>query len=114
MSSKLILILGILVLQRLLIGLCHSSDANQIFYVATNGSDANPGTISAPFATLNRARDAIRNIKKTNNNALPPGDIIVYIRGGKYMNKNYSEYNQPLLTLSGSTESPDLRVPRSV
>ncbi|MBT3291511.1 MAG: hypothetical protein HN380_29470, partial [Victivallales bacterium] len=30
------------------------------FYVAPNGSDANPGTEAKPFATLIRARDAVR------------------------------------------------------
>jgi len=30
------------------------------YYVATNGSDANPGTREAPFATLEGARDAVR------------------------------------------------------
>jgi hypothetical protein len=29
-------------------------------HVATNGNDANPGTKAKPFATLKRARDAIR------------------------------------------------------
>ncbi len=31
-------------------------------YVATDGSDANPGTASAPFATIAKARDAVRQI----------------------------------------------------
>lgn len=30
------------------------------FYVAKNGSDANPGTLAQPFASLTRARDAMR------------------------------------------------------
>jgi len=32
------------------------------FYVATNGSDTNPGTEARPFATLERARDEARMI----------------------------------------------------
>jgi hypothetical protein len=34
------------------------------FYVASDGSDANPGTKDRPFASLTRARDAIREIKR--------------------------------------------------
>ena len=33
------------------------------FHVAPNGSDDNPGTHAAPFATLERARDAVRTLK---------------------------------------------------
>ena len=32
------------------------------FHVALNGSDANPGTSSKPFASLERARDEIRKL----------------------------------------------------
>lgn len=42
------------------------------YYVATDGDDANPGTIDSPFATLQRAIDAAG-----------PGDL-VYVRGGTY------------------------------
>ena len=40
------------------------------FYVATTGDDANPGSQSQPFATVQRAQDAVA-----------PGDIVL-IRGG--------------------------------
>ena len=43
----------------------------KVFYVATNGSDENPGTKGKPFATLERARDAIRELKKAGK--LPKG-----------------------------------------
>ncbi len=33
------------------------------FVVATTGSDDNPGTADKPFATLTRARDAVRKLK---------------------------------------------------
>ena len=45
------------------------------FYVATNGSDGNPGTFAAPFATLGKAQTAMRassSIKTT------------YVRAGTY------------------------------
>ncbi|MGE5670084.1 MAG: right-handed parallel beta-helix repeat-containing protein, partial [Fibrobacterota bacterium] len=49
------------------------------FYVAPDGDDSNPGTISAPFKTITAARDAVRTI-----NASMTGDIYVYLRGGVY------------------------------
>jgi hypothetical protein len=49
------------------------------YYVSPTGSDSNPGTISAPFQTITRARDAVRTI-----NASMSGDIFVYLRGGTY------------------------------
>src|SRR5690606_7527084 len=42
------------------------------YYVATNGSDSNSGSMSSPFKTLERAAKAAK-----------PGDLI-YIRGGRY------------------------------
>jgi hypothetical protein len=52
------------------------------FYVATNGSDRKPGTWDKPFATLARARDAVRQLKA--GGALK-GNITVLVRGGTYL-----------------------------
>src|SRR6266446_6490475 len=52
------------------------------FYVAPTGNDNNPGTKIRPFATLQRARDAIRNVKQTRS--LPGGAYRVWVRGGSY------------------------------
>jgi len=50
------------------------------FYVSpNNGSDSNSGTLTQPFATIQKARDAVRSI-----NGSMTGDIIVYLRGGNY------------------------------
>lgn len=49
------------------------------FFVSPEGTDANPGTISQPFATLARAQDAVRSV-----NADMQGDIVVYLREGTY------------------------------
>lgn len=55
------------------------------FFVATNGLDANPGTRSAPFATLERARTAVREVKaKGGPDSRPTGGVTVWIRGGEY------------------------------
>lgn len=49
------------------------------FYVATNGSDQNPGTKDAPFATVHAAQEAVRAVNEDMQ-----GDIIVNIEEGYY------------------------------
>jgi hypothetical protein len=48
-------------------------------YVSPQGNDANPGTITEPFATLARAQDAVRSVKDG-----VQGDIQVFLREGVY------------------------------
>jgi len=60
-----------------------SESAGNIFYVATNGSDSNPGTLDAPWLTIQHAADSMR-----------AGDT-VHIRGGVY-------YENVTTTQSGS------------
>ncbi len=50
------------------------------YYVAVNGHDANPGTSQQPFATITRARDAVRTLVARGLTQ----DVHVYIRGGIY------------------------------
>lgn len=50
------------------------------FYVAPTGSDDNPGTRTAPFATLERARDAVRELIDAGLDK----NVKVYLRGGTY------------------------------
>lgn len=61
-------------------GASDSSAPKADFYVAVDGNDANPGTTAKPFATLSRARDAVRKMKKKRC----ASDITVLIRGGTY------------------------------
>jgi hypothetical protein len=68
------------------------------FYVAASGNDTNPGTEEKPFATLARARDAVRELMKTVREP-----VNVLIRGGTY----YQE--EPLVfgpEDSGTAEGP--------
>jgi len=59
------------------------------FYVATDGNDGWSGTLPAPnpagtdgpFATLSRARDAIRGTKSEGQ---PGAPLVVMVRGGTY------------------------------
>lgn len=48
------------------------------FYVSADGDDSNSGTLARPFATLERARDAVRRLDKSEVG------ILVLIRGGTY------------------------------
>ncbi|SHM59221.1 carbohydrate-binding protein [Ruminococcus flavefaciens] len=50
-----------------------------VFFVAPDGSDSGDGSVEAPFATLEKARDEVRKI-----NGSMTGDIVVYLRGGDY------------------------------
>jgi len=68
------------------------------FYVATDGDDSNPGTKDKPFATLARARDAVRGVKETAR-----GPVRVLVRAGTYY------FDEPLVFSaadSGSERAP--------
>jgi hypothetical protein len=54
------------------------------FVVATTGSDDNPGTAAKPFATLARAREAVR---KLNAGGPPKATVTVLVRDGTYVLK---------------------------
>jgi hypothetical protein len=78
--------LSLLLALSLAFGALQSIEAKEVaadsaaFYVAVDGDDSNPGTKDKPFATLARARDAVRGLRK----AKPDEDITVLIRGGTY------------------------------
>lgn len=52
-----------------------AQEASTFFYVAPNGNDENPGTIDAPFQTIQKARDVVRSVT---------GNVTVYLRAGTY------------------------------
>ena len=70
-------------------------------FVAPAGSDANPGTRARPYATLERARDAIRARKAAG--ALPAGGVTVWLRGGCYLRTGSFTLNEQD---SGTAEAP--------
>jgi len=53
------------------------------FIVSPTGSDRNPGTLAKPFATPERARDAIRQARSRQ----PHQPFVVQLRGGTYYRK---------------------------
>jgi len=73
---------------------CHNNSGE--FYISTKGNDSNPGTESKPFATLKRARDAVRQLKKYDT-------ISIILMEGSY------HMSEPLMldtSDSGTEESP--------
>lgn len=58
------------------------------FYVSPSGSDENDGSKESPFATIQRAQQAVRSI-----NANMTGDIVVYLAGGIYDVKETINFN---------------------
>ena len=71
------------------------------FYVAPDGDDANPGSKEKPFATLARAREAVRALRQAG--PLPDGPVTVFLKGGIY------ELPEPLTLTpedSGTAEHP--------
>jgi hypothetical protein len=57
------------------------SSRTHTLFVSADGNDRNPGTMSAPFATLQRAQEAIRRSARS-------GPITVFLRGGTYYLQN--------------------------
>lgn len=78
---------SILINATLTVGLCSAAPPAADFYVATDGSDDWSGTIAVPnvpqtdgpFATLERARDAVRQLQRSGSE-----DIVVLVRAGTY------------------------------
>jgi hypothetical protein len=57
----------------------HTGGGDAVLYVATTGNDRNPGTQQRPLATLERAREAVRELKKGTKEL-----ITVWVREGTY------------------------------
>ncbi len=66
----------------LLVLFVQAAIGNVVFYVSPSGDDSASGSLERPFASLARARDAIRALKEAGD--LPQGGITVHIRGGIY------------------------------
>jgi hypothetical protein len=68
-----------LIAQHIFPAMAHAAPVQATFYVAPGGSDDNPGTEAKPFATIEKARQAVRAVNKQRT-----GDIAVVLRGGVY------------------------------
>ncbi|HUS47749.1 MAG TPA: right-handed parallel beta-helix repeat-containing protein [Phycisphaerae bacterium] len=76
-----------------------AEDTKADFYVAPDGSDENAGTIDKPFASLARAKDAVRKLRAADRARYAPlephihlglrlGEVVVMFRGGFYEMKD--------------------------
>ena len=72
----------------------------QAVYVSFKGNDTNPGSKEKPFATIKRAQEEVRRIKKR---GMPVGGIAVYFREGKYFLTDSIEFGPED---SGTENSP--------
>ncbi|HOX07174.1 MAG TPA: right-handed parallel beta-helix repeat-containing protein [Planctomycetota bacterium] len=63
-----------------------SASAAEFHVASTGGSDSGPGTKDQPFATLERARDAVRALKA--GGGLPPGGVTIWLRGGLHLRES--------------------------
>lgn len=86
-------------------GFTPQTDAVAQLFVSTQGDDSTSCSSSAPCASLQRARDVIRDMKASTG--LPAGGVVVNVAAGDYHAANASV---PVLTLSasdsGSSTSP--------
>jgi len=71
-------------------------------YIAPNGNDTNPGTLAAPFASLEHARDEIRKMKK--GPGLPKKGVTIFLRKGIY------ERNKPFELGKEDSGTTDARI----
>ena len=89
-AATYMIVTGTLVMAALAAVAVGESASELRFYVATNGNDAwsgklpepNATSTDGPFATLERARDAIRKMKQ--DGGLPGGGVEIIVRGGVY------------------------------
>ena len=70
-------------------------------FVSPVGQDINPGTADKPFATLERARDAVRQLRVAD--AKRVGGITIWLRAGDYLRTAALELSA---TDSGTAEAP--------
>lgn len=89
------------VLLKAFLPLCLAYTCQADFYVAPKGSDKNSGTKSNPFLTLERARDAVRELKHAGT--IPKNGLTVWLRAGDVVRTNALELTQ---ADSGTAEGP--------
>jgi hypothetical protein len=101
MTSKIASIFRLAVAFYLLLSLLVGQPAMGLdYWVSTTGGDTNPGTKEKPFATLERARDAIRETKRTGPLKT---EATVWLSGGTYwIDKTFKLDAQD----SGTAEAP--------
>lgn len=59
-------------------------EPGKVFYVAPAGDDTADGSQGRPFHSLERARDAVRSLKRSGGGELPKGGVTIVIGAGTY------------------------------
>lgn len=77
-----------------------AADSSATLFVAPRGNDANPGTKDKPFATVARARTAVRDLTKGGQTA----DITVFLAAGTY------SLSEPLVFGPADSGTPKFRI----
>ncbi len=88
------------------------------FFVSPNGNDTNPGTVTAPFQTLEKARKSVR----TQLSVTKGKSIVVNIKGGNYYLENPVVFssedsgteNAPVIYKAAEGEKPVLTGSRAI
>jgi len=62
------------------------------YHVALNGKDTNAGTRLAPFASLERAKEAVRALRE--GREVPQGGVTVWLHRGEYLRASTFELDQ--------------------
>jgi hypothetical protein len=81
---------------------CAGNPGGTTLYVSLQGRDTSPGTLNKPFRTLERARDAVRALKKADGGLRAP--VTILLRGGTYT------LSQPFVLLPEDGGTPDCPV----
>jgi hypothetical protein len=91
---------GFFILVLFLFFSCSIGEKSRQFYVSADGNDSNPGTNEAPFNSIEKAREAVRLVRKEN----PGKAVTVSIKGGIYHLEN------PLIFTSEDSGAKDAPV----
>lgn len=83
---------------------CASETANRQVWVATNGNDQNDGTVSNPFATVQKALSHVRSMRQSATEG-QLGEVHIVLQGGTY---HLSSAIQLTADDSGTPASPTI------
>lgn len=83
-------LLGAVLTSLIAIDLSFAENANLTLFVSpVVGADSNAGTEEKPFASLERARNVLREIKKSNRGKLPVGATVMLREGTYHMTQTF-------------------------
>ena len=83
---------GIMITNALSVTAIAQQDDRTIVYVATDGNDSNDGSKQKPFASIKRARNEIRELRK--NGQIGKKGAVIYLREGIYQQHETVDLNQ--------------------